>query len=353
MATNNEEKKDEQQQDEDLDFEVVVEGDEPAQGKQKEAGEADDNQDDEGEEREERRAKHGGDDRDGEQDDADLTPEQREKREKRRKERQLRKQRREAQERELAAVKAELAELRGQVGGTQQTIRQGEYQRAVAAYNTAGAQMQEAQRLMQEARQSENWGAALDAQEAYFEAKAKAERLGMLVARYEQAGFGRGDRGGSQQQDRGERRPERPDPEVTRQASAWRAKNGWYDPNRGDADSKIAAAIDEQLYEEGFDPRTSEYWRELDKRIAKQLPHRATRDNADEIDDDLDDTPSPTRGSGRERAAGGKKVVRISKERIEALRDLGVDVNDRKAMAPYIRQFQQYDREHPELSRGR
>ena len=348
MATNEakNDKQDEQdQRDEDLDFEVVVEGeDDPAGGKQKAAGEVDDdNQEDD--ERGERRARSGGerrDEEDGADDDKNLTPEQREKRKKRREERQLRKQRREEERAEMEEMRRELAELRSQVGGTQQTIRQGEYQRVSASLNEAVRQMREAQSLMQEARTAENWGAHADALEAYTEAKSRAERLNVIKVRYDQAA----------EQERTGAGETRTDPEIARRAREWRSKNSWYDPERRDADSKIAAAIDEQLADEGYSPRSQAYWKELDKRIAKQLPHRAGRDRADELDEDIDDTPSPTSGSGRERAPNsGKRVVRLSKERIAALREAGVDVKNPKEMAPYLKQYAKWDRENQDLLR--
>ena len=348
MATNEEvDDKQQQQQEEDLDFEVVVEGEEPAGDKQKQAGNLDDSQDDD--DSGDRRARSGGERRDEERDDKDdenLTPEQREKRERRRKERQLRKQRQEERDRELEELRAELAELRGAVGTQSQSIRQSEYRRVTSALAAATAQMQEAQSLMQDAKKAENWSAAFDAQEAFLEARTRAERLNVIKTQFEQAGSGQD--GG----DGGERRQSRPNPEITRRAREWRSKNSWYDPERRDADSKIAAAIDEQLAEEDFDPRTTAYWKELDKRIAQQLPHRASRDRVDELDDDVDDTPSQTQGSGRERSANGRRVVKLSRERVEALREAGVDVKDKKAMAPYLKRFAQWDKENAHLLKG-
>ena len=337
MATN-EENEDKQQQQEDEEFEVVVEGDEPA-GKQQEADERVEDEEEEGE----RRARSGGDRR-AEEGDENLTPEQKAKRERRREERKLRKERQEARDRKLLELESTVQELRSQLGSTAQSMRHGEYQRVNAALNSAVSQMHEAKRLMDEAKAAENWSAAFDAQEAFFEAQARANQLNVLKTRFEQANDG---------EDDGEsRRPAKPDPEIVRRASSWRSKNEWFDPRGGDADSKIAKAIDDQLYDDGFDPRTPAYWKELDKRIAKQLPHRATRENAGDLDDDLDDESSPTSGSGRERAPSGKRVVRVSKERIEALKEAGIDVTDRKAMAPYLRQFAKWDKENADLLRG-
>ena len=349
MATNeeNNEDKQDQQHEEELDYEIEQEGGQSAGVKQKEAGEVDDEREDD--DPEDRRTKSGGDDRGQSDKDEDLTPEQKDKREKRRQERKLRKQRQEERDRRLEALEARNAELEARVSQTAQRITTGDYNRVTSALGSATSEMHEAQRLMQQAKEQENFAAYADAFEAFTEARARAARFNAIKVQYEQRGVGR-DAGGSDQG--GERRIERPDPETVRMASSWRQKNTWYDPSQRDGDSKIAAAIDAQLVEERYDPRTPAYWRELDKRIAKQLPHRANRDNADDIDDDIDDEPSPTSGSGRERAASGRKTVRVSRERIEALQELGIDVKDRKQMQPYLRQFAKWDKENPNLLKG-
>lgn len=55
-------------------------------------------------------------------------------------------------------------------------------------------------------------------------------------------------------------------------------KNPWYQADQtGRAtnfDSKVVQLIDQDLYNEGYDPETSEYWDELKDRVKERLPHR-------------------------------------------------------------------------------
>lgn len=301
-------------------------------------------QDDDGDER---RAKSGGEDRNAnaeDKDDESLTPEEREKRRRRREERQLRKQRREEERRELEELRAANAELRSQIGQIDRRVTTSEYRRVEAALVESNRQMEEAQRLINEAKAKENWAALDDAREAYLEARERATNLEGVRQRY------------IHQAQQGQTRSEQaPDPDIERRAREWRSRNTWYDPNRRDADSKIAAVIDEQLAEDGFDPRTERYWKELDKRLAKQLPHRArTREDADELDDDLDGEQSPTSGSGRERAPSGKRVYKVNAERKEALIEMGIvdkrgQILDKKAMARMVKRFQDWDKQNAHL----
>ncbi len=63
--------------------------------------------------------------------------------------------------------------------------------------------------------------------------------------------------------------------EGKRYGIAFIKKNrSWYDPNGNNRDSKILITIDKDLYDEGYDPETKEYWDELEARGKEVLPHR-------------------------------------------------------------------------------
>ena len=116
-----------------------------------------------------------------------------------------------------------------------------------------------------------------------------------------------------------------PDPVMQRYAVQWMESNPWYNPNGRDPDSRIALTIDNALNEEGYDPKTSEYWDELTSRLRKYLPHRYT--------DDADDKPVQRKpravvtGSGRENAtSSGNKPgsFTLTPEQVRAMKDAGM-----------------------------
>jgi hypothetical protein len=115
------------------------------------------------------------------------------------------------------------------------------------------------------------------------------------------------------------------DPMLQRHAANWMAKNDWYDPNGKDPDSRRALNEDQILAEEGYDPKTAEYWQELDKRLQRVVPHRYT--------DDMDETPVRTQrprtvvtGSGRESTSqrGGANQLYISPDKVKAMKEAGL-----------------------------
>jgi hypothetical protein len=110
--------------------------------------------------------------------------------------------------------------------------------------------------------------------------------------------------------------------EMQRQASKWMDRNPWYDPNGDEEDVEIAKVVDQRLVKEGWNPNTSEYWEELDKRLQKRIPHRYT--------DDHDERPtrrprSVVTSSGRENisGSGAKNTFTLSPEQVRAMKDAG------------------------------
>jgi hypothetical protein len=112
--------------------------------------------------------------------------------------------------------------------------------------------------------------------------------------------------------------------EVQRHASRWMDKNDWYDPNGDDEDSQIAKVIDQRMVKEGWNPNSKDYWEELDRRVARKLPHRYT--------DDTDDQPTRSRprsvvtSSGRENinSSGSRNTFTLSPEQVRAMKDAGM-----------------------------
>ena len=115
-----------------------------------------------------------------------------------------------------------------------------------------------------------------------------------------------------------------PDPMMQRHAAAWMERNSWYDPGKNDEDSAIAFAVDERLAKEGWDPRSPEYWEELDSRLQKRLPHRYTEDEQDEPV--VRKPRSVVTSSGRENvsAKGGRNTFVLSPEQVRAMKDAGM-----------------------------
>jgi hypothetical protein len=141
------------------------------------------------------------------------------------------------------------------------------------------------------------------------------------------------------------------DPSLTRHANDFMAKHTWYRPDGNDNDSAITRTIDNNLAAEGFDPKTSEYWQELEARVKKYLPHRAGRATVSSTggngQGEQAKPKSVVAGSGREgqSSVSPKGTFKLSPARVSAMKEAGV-WDDPKKRDEAIRRYRDYDKEN-------
>ena len=198
----------------------------------------------------------------------------------------------------------------------------------------AQVRLEYAKMKLAEATQNGDGEAMVEAQTLWQQAQEEARNLTSL----------------RQQADRELRQPQQnvnvPDPDVQRQAAKWISRNKWYNPNGGDADSRVAKKIDELMVTQGWNPSDPDYWDELDSRLQKELPHRYNDSN----DTDTRDVRRPRNvvgSAGREASAayGGSNRTQfvLSPDRVKAMKEVGAwDNPERKARM--VKQFIEYDR---------
>jgi hypothetical protein len=157
---------------------------------------------------------------------------------------------------------------------------------------------------------------------------------------------------------------------VVANARTWLQNNSWYDPTKPDRDkdSRTVKRLDTAVMNEGYDPKTEEYWEELTKRVQKALPHRFDDDEDDDDashdedeDDDEDERPVRRDKTNGKKPRGptfttrGREVplkpnqVYISPARKAAMIEAGV-WDDPKERQRYLKSFAKYDRDHPRTS---
>lgn len=118
-------------------------------------------------------------------------------------------------------------------------------------------------------------------------------------------------------------------------AADWVKMNSWYDPQTGDERSKKVLAIDQSLANEGYNPNSLEYWRELDKRV-----------EAEGIIRKKSSYGGPPIGSGRsDGTRASRNEVYISPERKQAMIDAGV-WEDPAARQRYLKAYAKWDRDN-------
>ena len=108
-------------------------------------------------------------------------------------------------------------------------------------------------------------------------------------------------------------------------AEEWAAKNSWF--GNDSAMTYTAFDIHKKLVEEeGFDPKTDEYYTEVDKRIRLEFPHKF-----DKIEETTTERAKPAQNvasARRSASTGRKKTVKLTSTQVAIAKRLGVPLED-------------------------
>lgn len=155
------------------------------------------------------------------------------------------------------------------------------------------------------------------------------------------------------------------DPVIHQNARNWVEDNSdWFDPQLGDEDSRLARAIEDNLFKErGNEARSPEYWEEYNRRLAKRgigpYGRKANGNGRDRDRDDEQEEEEPEEKPQQERrrakgpriTTGGRErplkkgEVYVSAERKAAMVEAGV-WDKAELRQRYLRQYARYDAEH-------
>lgn len=153
----------------------------------------------------------------------------------------------------------------------------------------------------------------------------------------------------------------RVNPVVADLARDFATKHSWIDTQRrGDQDSRIAMAIDDQVMADGFDPADRDYWDEFEDRLRTTLPHRFAAQQPAA-------TPPPIRQQIQQQTQrrggppvaaangvsppSGRRQVSLTPDRKAALYDAGAldrdgRITDRGKFDRIIRGYADFDRDN-------
>lgn len=231
------------------------------------------------------------------------------RREKRKAKKQYQRQQQQEKDLRFQQLQRQNQELLARLSAVEQRTHGSELARIDKAIEDQQVRIQYAKMKIAEAAQASDGEAMANAQEMWFEARRAAEALENLK---KQAATPK------------QQTIAAPDMTVQRMAASWMERNSWYDPAGGDEDSDIALTIDKRMAKEGWDPRSPEYWEELDNRLQKKLPHRYNEESTER--EFIRRPKSVVTGSGRESVAssGGRGTFTLTPEQVRAMKDAGM-----------------------------
>lgn len=265
-------------------------------------------------------------DQDSNHEDGEIDPDREAIRQRRRQERQEKKQRQRDELKtlrmELQSRDAQLTEMRNRLDSIDRRNTGGDLARIQEAKQKLGQAYNYYKEQIRLGTEAQNGAVVAEATEKLGQIRDRVNQLTSVEKAYQRQAT----------------TPPPLDSAVVQNARSWTEKHPWYDSTGRDPDSRIVLTIDNQLAEEGYDPRHSDYWDELSNRVKKYLPHRTRRDN-------MTSRPkSVVPGSGRESSTPtSAKTFRLSAERVKAIKDMGAwdDPTERNRM---IKQYRDYDK---------
>ena len=116
-----------------------------------------------------------------------------------------------------------------------------------------------------------------------------------------------------------------PTPQSDPKAEMWATKNPWF----GNDTAMTYTAFDlhkKLVEEEGFDPKSDEYYLEIDKRIRVEFPHKF-----DKVEDNSTERVKPTQNvasAKRSASTGRRKTVKLTPSQVAIAKRLGVPLED-------------------------
>ena len=116
-----------------------------------------------------------------------------------------------------------------------------------------------------------------------------------------------------------------PTPQSDPKAEMWATKNPWF----GNDTAMTYTAFDlhkKLVEEEGFDPKSDEYYGEIDKRIRVEFPHKF-----DKVEDTSTERVKPTQNvasAKRSASTGRRKTVKLTPSQVAIAKRLGVPLED-------------------------
>jgi hypothetical protein len=177
-------------------------------------------------------------------------------------------------------------------------------------------QEQAAKRALAEAYEAGDYDKVADAQAAISQIAIEKERLRLQKQRAEQAAQ-------QQQVPQQQAQPQpqqRQAPQRDPKLDSWLEKNQWFGKDR--VMTGAARAIHETLVaEEGYDPSTDEYYKEIDRRMRREMPHKFQGDKKNV------QSVTPAGSGNRAVKSGRKKSVELTPGQVAFAKKLGIPLD--------------------------
>jgi len=201
-----------------------------------------------------------------------------------------------------------------------QSYNQGQEIVRSSANEAAEAQLAAARRQLKEAQEAFDTDAIIAAQEALTDAKMRLER----VKNFKPAPLQEDDEPVQRQQFQ---QTQQAQPTVDEKTLRWQARNQWFGQPGFEEHTSFALGLHQKLVNGGINPRSDQYFEQIDARLKKTFPELFGEDRDEKPEDETPPAPSKKQPASVVAPASrstGQKKIQLTTRQMELARKYGL-----------------------------
>jgi len=188
--------------------------------------------------------------------------------------------------------------------------------------NRVKSQIEQAKKAYQDALYNNDVNAQVDAQRALTRLAIEEERA--LASKQQRENLQK------QQEGLMAERQSQPQQPVQRQpdprAEQWASENTWF--GKDEAMTFTALAHHKNLLREGYDPKSDEYYDEINSYMREQFPHKFKEDKLEEVRETREKAPQLVASASRSQKTFGSRKVKLTPSQVAIAKKLGVPLEE-------------------------
>ena len=221
-----------------------------------------------------------------------------------------------AEQRENEALK--FAEVAKKKADEAQTKIQSLDENYISEYETrVKSQIEQAKKALTDARFNNDVNAEVEAQRSLTRLAIEEERA--IVSKEQREKLLKQKEGlMAEKQTQAQQAPRQPDP----RAEKWAEENEWF--GKDEAMTFTALAHHKNLLKEGYDPKSDEYYEEINSYMKNQFPHKFEQKQEEEVRETKERAPQVVASASRSKTTGGSRKVKLTPSQVAIAKKLGL-----------------------------
>ena len=188
--------------------------------------------------------------------------------------------------------------------------------------NRVKSQIEQAKRAYQEALMNNDVNAQVDAQRALTRLAIEEERA--LASKQQRENLQKQQEGLMAEKNSQPQQPTQRQPDP--RAEQWASENKWF--GQDEAMTFTALAHHKKLLREGYDPKSDEYYEEINSYIREQFPNRFEQRQEETVRETKERAPQVVASASRSQKTGGSRKVKLTPSQVAIAKKLGVPLEE-------------------------